>query len=129
MALSDKLILAIDDEESILLLLRKRLESAGYTVDTANNGRDGLLKARTIRPSLIILDIMLPGIDGYKICQMLKFDENFSDIPIILLTARNQEQDKITGMKTGANLYITKSFSPEFWDNLLKNIQNLLTAI
>ena len=119
-------ILVVDDEESIVDLLSLRLTKAGYEVETAENGMDGLNKARTAAHDLIILDIMLPGINGYKVCQMLKFDENFRHIPIILLTAKNQDEDRDMGMKTGADLYLVKSIGEEFWQSLLENVQQLL---
>jgi DNA-binding response OmpR family regulator len=121
-----KLILLIDDEESILLLLKRRLEKAGFSVETSKNGQDGLNKARTIKPDLIILDIMLPIMDGYKICQMLKFDENYKKIPIILLSARNQEEDRAIGLQTGADFYLAKSSATDFWQDLLAKITQLL---
>lgn len=126
MATPQKTILVIDDEESIRAILTKKLEIAGFKVETANNGKEGLEKARTIKPDLMILDIMLPIIDGYKICQMLKFDENYQDIPVILLSAKSQEEDKTLGLKTGADLYISKMSSPDFWKELIENIHKLI---
>ncbi|MDP2921849.1 MAG: response regulator [Candidatus Omnitrophota bacterium] len=119
-----KRILVVDDEKDILDTLRIRLEANGYEVVTACDGQDGLDKAKTVSPDLIILDLMLPKIDGYKVCRMLKFDEKYKHIPIILFTARAQDDDKKTGMEVGANAYITKPFEAPV---LLAKIKELLT--
>jgi DNA-binding response OmpR family regulator len=122
----NKLILIVDDEDTILFILKRKLEQCGFVVETAQNGQEGLDKARSLNPDLIILDVMLPGIDGYKICQMLKFDEDYSEIPIILLTARNQEEDRKMGLQTGANRYLTKTSASDFWENLIENVNELI---
>ena len=122
--MSKKLILLVDDEETILMLNEHRLRQAGYEVETASDGSEGLQKARALHPAVIVLDVMLPKLDGYKVCQMLKFDENYRDIPIILLTAMNLDQDKQTGLQTGADIYMVKtdidgkSFSHELVDQI-----------
>jgi len=105
--------------------LIKRLTK--FTIEVAQDGTEGLQKARTVNPDLIILDIMLPGIDGFKVCQMLKFDERFKEIPIIMLSARQQEEDKKTGLATGANVYITKMGTTDFWTDLGDTIKQLLS--
>jgi DNA-binding response OmpR family regulator len=119
-------ILIIDDEESAIALIGSKLSEAGYEVSSANDGFAGLEQARKSKPDLIILDIMLPGLGGYKVCQMLKFDENYKAIPIILLSARNNEEDRKMGLQTGANLYLTKNTTKSFWDNLVSNIDTLI---
>ncbi len=116
-------ILLVDDEEDILALVRVRLEANNYEVITAKDGQDGLSLARSIKPNLIVLDLMLPKIDGYKVCRILKFDSRYKDIPIILFTARSKEEDKKTGFITGADAYITKPFEPKA---LLSKIKELL---
>jgi len=121
-----KTILIIDGEESVLSLLTKKLKKADYNIITAKNGRDGLNLARTSNPDLIILDIILPVIDGYKVCQMLKFDENYNNIPIILLSASSLPENQELGYKTGAELYIVKSSAIELFPELLENIKKLL---
>jgi DNA-binding response OmpR family regulator len=92
-------------------------------VITASDGQEGLDKARLEKPDLIILDLMLPKIDGYKVCRMLKFDEKFKQIPIILFTARAQESDIKLGKEVGADAYVTKPFEPAI---LLTKIKELI---
>ncbi len=106
----NKKILVVDDEPDVLALLTLMIKSQGYNVITASDGQEALEKARKEAPNLILLDVMLPKMDGYKVARMLKFDENFSHIPIILLTAKIQEKDKQTGLEMGANDYMTKPF-------------------
>lgn len=103
-------ILIIDDEVDLVETIRFPLELEGYQIIVAYNGEEGLQLARKEKPDLIILDLMLPKIDGYKICRFLKFDEKYKHIPIIMLTARSQEKDRLLGKETGADEYITKPF-------------------
>ena len=103
-------ILVVDDEPELIQALRIRLEASGYEVITAADGQEGLQKAREEAPNLIILDVMLPKVDGYKVCRLLKFDERFRKIPIMMLTARAQDSDVATGMATGADKYMVKPF-------------------
>ena len=119
-----KRILLIEDEKDMAYAVTLQLEAKGYEVITAFDGRDGLDKARTKKPDLIILDLMLPKIDGYKVCRMLKFDNKYQNIPIILFTARAQDSDKKIGRDVGADAYITKPFEPSV---LLDKIRELLT--
>jgi len=109
----NKKILIVDDEVDLVETVRFPLEEEGFTVLVSYNGEDALDKARKEKPDLILLDIMLPKLDGYKVCRLLKFDEQYKHIPILMLTARTQEKDKIIGMETGANGYITKPFEME----------------
>ncbi|MDD5432124.1 MAG: response regulator [Candidatus Omnitrophica bacterium] len=118
-----KRILVVDDESQLVELIQMRLEANGFEVITAYNGQEALDKARQEKPDLIILDLMLPKIDGYKVCRMLKFDEKYKNIPVILFTARAQEDDIILGQKVGGDAYITKPFDP---DALLAKIKELL---
>ncbi|PIV39513.1 MAG: two-component system response regulator [Candidatus Omnitrophica bacterium CG02_land_8_20_14_3_00__42_8] len=118
-----KRILLVEDEKDMVYAVTLQLEAKGYEVITASDGRDGLDKARTKKPDLIILDLMLPKIDGYKVCRMLKFDNKYKNIPIILFTARAQGSDKKIGKEVGANAYITKPFEPGV---LLDKIRELL---
>src|SRR3990172_10387272 len=108
--MSSKKILLVDDEVDLVETVRFSLEGEGYQVLVSFNGEDALNKARTEKPDLILLDIMLPKLDGYKVCRLLKFDERYRNIPIIMLTARAQEKDKIISLETGADEYITKPF-------------------
>jgi DNA-binding response OmpR family regulator len=105
-----KKILVVDDEPDVASLLTLMLKSQGYAVINAADGQEALEKARGENPDLILLDVMLPRMDGYKVARMLKFDENYSHIPIIMLTAKIQERDKATGLEMGANDYLTKPF-------------------
>jgi len=118
-----KRILIVDDEDDLRSMLKFRLEATGYEVDEAADGQEGLDKARTAWPDLVILDLMLPKIDGFKVCRMLKFDEKHKHKPIIMFTARAQEKDKMIGKEMGADAYITKPFEP---DVLLAKIKALL---
>ena len=108
-----KKILIVDDEQDIVETLKFILEAQGYTCFCAYNGEDGLNKAKEIMPNLIILDVMMPKINGYKISRLLKYDSKYKDIPIIMVTARSQEQDKLIGEETGVNEYISKPFELE----------------
>ena len=97
--MNQKKILVVDDEADLVETLRFPLEMEGYQVLVSYNGEDGLNKARAENPDLIILDLMLPKLDGYKVCRLLKFDERYKHIPILMLTAKTQEKDKILGWK------------------------------
>ncbi len=118
-----KKILVVEDDALIRELDRINLEAAGFEVVLATDGFQGLEMARTENPALIVLDIMLPKMDGFKVCRILKFDDKYKHIPIIMLTARIQEVDKETGFKTGADGYMTKPFEPE---ELIKKINQIL---
>lgn len=122
--MSKKKILIIDDEKDLVKALSIRLESEKYEVDTSFDGFDGLNKARTVRPDLIILDLMLPKINGFKVARLLKFDDNYKHVPIIMLTARTEEEDKELGKKTGCDMYLTK---PHNDNELLEAIGKLVT--
>ena len=102
-------ILVVDDEPEIVMICRDYLAAAGYTVISAENGFDAITSARRHNPDLIVLDLMLPGIDGVDVCRTLRRE---SDTPIIMLTARVEESDKLIGLELGADDYITKPFSP-----------------
>ncbi|MFH1198889.1 MAG: response regulator [Candidatus Omnitrophota bacterium] len=108
-----KCILVIDDEKDLVETVSFRLQAAGYEVVPAYDGQDGLEKARSLKPNLIILDLMLPKMDGYKVCRLLKFDEKYKSIPIIMFTARAQDSDREMGLEVGADAYITKPFESQ----------------
>lgn len=108
-----KKILIVDDEQDIVESLKFVLETSDYTCYCAYNGEDGLRLAKELVPDLIILDVMMPKINGYKISRLLKFDKKYKDIPILMVTARSQEEDKLIGEETGADEYITKPFEME----------------
>jgi DNA-binding response OmpR family regulator len=102
-------ILVVDDEKNIVQLVRLYLGKEGYRVETAGNGREALEKARVVRPDLVLLDLMLPEIDGWEVCRRLRKD---ADLPIIMLTARDDDVDKIVGLELGADDYMVKPFNP-----------------
>jgi len=106
------LILVVDDEISILELLRFNLEQEGYRVLTASDGQQALHDARAEKPDLIILDIMLPGMDGYEVCRVLKAGKETAGIPVLMLSARDEVLEKVVGLELGADDYIAKPFSP-----------------
>jgi two-component system alkaline phosphatase synthesis response regulator PhoP len=109
--MAEEKILVIDDEEHILELIKFNLETNGYKVSIATNGIDALKHARAEAPQLILLDLMLPGMDGYDVCKEIRRDNSISNIPIIMITAKGEELDKILGLELGADDYITKPFS------------------
>jgi DNA-binding response OmpR family regulator len=121
--MTKKKILVVEDEAELTGAIRIRLEQAGYEVLTAYDGQEGLEKARAENPDLIILDLMLPKLDGYKVCRMLKFDEKYRKIPVVMLTARAQEKDEDLGYEVGADAFITKPFK---YQVLLAKITELL---
>lgn len=105
-------ILVVEDESNILELVKYNLEDAGYRVLASSRGDSGLEQARRQKPDLLVLDLMLPGMNGIEITKILKQDEKTAHIPIIILTAKAQEADKIVGLELGADDYMTKPFSP-----------------
>lgn len=104
-------VLIIEDEETLVNNLADKLRAEGFTVVTAMDGETGLDKVRIEIPDLIVLDIMLPGLDGLSICRMVRHDPSTSHIPIIMLTARGTEVDKIVGLESGADDYVVKPFA------------------
>ncbi len=105
-------ILIVEDDRDIVDLLTFNLEEENYETLAALDGREGLAMAYRQQPDLIILDIMLPGIDGFEVCRSLRADKATAHIPIIMLSARSQETDKVVGLELGADDYVTKPFSP-----------------
>jgi len=105
-------ILAVEDEEDLLELVSVNLMKEGFHVTGATSGEEALRLARTLSPDLIVLDLMLPGIDGLDVCRILKHDTTMRHIPIIMLTAKGGEADIVTGLGLGADDYMTKPFSP-----------------
>ena len=121
--MNKKKILVVDDEKDMVYAVKLRLEANDYEVLTAYDGHEALEKSRKENPDLIILDLMLPKVDGYKVCRMLKFDAKYKKIPIIMFTARIGKNDEKIGYEVGANAYLTKPFDPQV---LLKKIKELL---
>ncbi len=103
-------ILVIEDEQSIADVVIYNLQKEGYGVEWERDGRNGLLKAQTLLPDLVVLDLMLPGIDGLQICRLLKGDSRTRQVPVMMLTARSAETDEIVGFNMGADDYVTKPF-------------------
>jgi two-component system phosphate regulon response regulator PhoB len=110
--MSDDRILVVEDEEDILELVRYNLTREGHEVLTAMTGEEGLERARTEKPALILLDLMLPGLDGREVCRRLKQDPDTRHIPVVMVTARGEEADIVAGLELGADDYVTKPFSP-----------------
>lgn len=111
--MAEEKILIIEDDPDILELVQYHLERNGFDVETALDGESGLKKALSIKPSLIVLDLMLPGIDGLTVCQNIRKDPNVGSVSIIILTAKGEESDVIVGLELGADDYVTKPFSPK----------------
>lgn len=105
-------ILVVDDEEDIRELVRYNLTKGGYNVTTATTGEEALRIAREAKPILVVLDIMLPGIDGLEVCRRFKADSALSKIPIVMISALGEEKDVVTGLELGADDYVPKPFSP-----------------
>ena len=102
-------ILVVDDEKNIVELIKLYLEKEGYHVESAYDGAETLAKMKSVQPDLVVLDLMLPEIDGWEVCRRVRGE---SDVPIIMLTARNDDVDKIVGLEMGADDYLTKPFNP-----------------
>jgi two-component system alkaline phosphatase synthesis response regulator PhoP len=119
-------VLVVDDEADLVRILQFGLQSIGYHVETASDGQEALKKAREMKPDIILLDLMLPKLDGYKVCRLLKFDERYKNIPIIILSARTQEGDQLLAMEMGANRFITKPYD---FQEVLGHIEALLKSV
>lgn len=118
-------ILLVDDEPDLVQMISLRLKSVGYEVVTACDGQEALEQVKQTKPDLLILDLMLPKLDGYKVCRLLKFDERTKELPILIFTARAQEQDIKLASECGADAYLTKPFEAKV---LLGKLQELLAA-
>lgn len=118
-----KKILIVDDESDLVETLTFRLEASGYDIVSAHDGQEGLEKARSEKPDLILLDVMMPKVNGFQVCRELKNDEKTKGIKIVILTAKSQESDKFWGKNVGADGYISKPFEAS---ELLAKIEELL---
>lgn len=116
-------VLVVDDEDNIIELIRLGLRYEGFQVETASNGEDGIALAQRIDPDLVILDVMMPGIDGIEVCRRLRNNPTTHDVPILMLTAKDEVGDRILGLQTGADDYLTKPF--DFYE-LLERIKAIL---
>jgi DNA-binding response OmpR family regulator len=121
-----KKILVVDDDPDVVELICFNLKKSGFSIGTAGDGIDALKKARSLMPDLILLDLMLPGLDGFAICEILRRDAATASIPIIMLTALSSELSRLAGMDCGANDYLTKPFSPRL---LVARVETLLRQI
>ncbi len=110
--MTKKKVLIVDDEPHIVELVRVCLEDTDYEIVEAYDGQEALDVAQREKPDLILLDIMLPKMDGYEVCRKLKSSDDTKDIPVVMLTAKGQEVDKVKGFQAGADSYMTKPFSP-----------------
>jgi DNA-binding response OmpR family regulator len=119
-------ILVIDDDRIVRMLLQSTLSQRGFDVCTAEDGQEGLEKAKTEKPDLIVLDLMLPKIGGYKVCGLLKKDARYAKTPVILFTEKAHEKDVKLAEEVGADAYITKPFKPEV---LLSKIEELISEL
>ena len=120
--MSKETILIVDDEESILKLIKYNLENEGYGVISVTSGEEALAKAFEVIPELIVLDLMLPGLSGIEVCKLLARDDRTSLIPVLMLTARSEDSDIIAGLEAGADDYITKPFSPKILIARIKTV-------
>jgi len=118
-----KKILIVDDDADLVELLCFNLKKAGFSIGTASDGVEALKKARTIQPDLILLDLMLPELDGFAVCEILRRDSLTASIPIIMVTALSGELGRLAGLDCGANGYVRKPFSPKA---LVSKVESLL---
>ena len=118
-----KTIFSIEDEESLVSLLEYNITSAGYKFEHSMNGYEGMMKIQKVKPDLILLDWMLPDISGIEICKFIRSNKELQRIPVIMLTAKGEEDDLISGFDTGADDYLVKPFSPK---ELIARIKALL---
>ena len=116
-------ILVIEDEEAIRNILRVQLESAGFAVETADDGASGLVRAGTLQPDLVLLDVMIPGRDGYAVCQEIRANPAWRDMRIVMLTAKGGDIQREKGLSLGADEYVTKPFSTR---DLVDRIRRML---
>ena len=117
-------ILVVDDEPDVLLLCRVNLEFEGYDVIEAHDGEEAIRKVVEEHPSLVLLDVMMPGLDGWKVLEMLKDNKATQEIPVIMLTAKVREIDQIQGLSEGAADYVTKPFNPLALSRTVKDVLN-----
>jgi DNA-binding response OmpR family regulator len=118
----NKRVLVVDDEPDAVELVAFNLKAAGFDVISAEDGEVALTKARKFSPDLIILDVMLPSVDGLEVCKILRRDPATSELPIIMLTAKAGEIDRVLGLELGADDYVTKPFSPRRSQNSFSSL-------
>ena len=129
------MILVVDDDVIVRLMVRETLEEAGFRVEEAEDGEQALSAVKRLRPELVLLDVMMPGMDGYEVCTELKADEKTKDIPVIFLSAKDTDSDVVKGFELGAVDYITKPISREILrvrvhaQTMLKRQRDLLRSL
>jgi two-component system, OmpR family, response regulator len=119
-------ILVVDDDPDQLEVARWSLKKAGFAIGTADNGVDALVKTRSVLPDLIVLDLMLPELNGFDICRTLRKDPATASIPIIMLTGMRSEFSRLAGLESGVNLFLTKPYNP---DELVSKVEEMLKGI
>ena len=119
-----KRILVVEDDRTSQRLTEYTLKQAGYEISIASDGIDGLKRAREDHPDLVLLDIMLPGMDGYEVCHRLRQDPETATLPILMISAKAHQEDKDTGIKVGADVYLTKPVEPS---EILAKVESLLS--
>jgi DNA-binding response OmpR family regulator len=124
--MAKELILLVDNDLDILEVLKRRLISKEFRVETALSGEAALELVKNHKPDLAILDLKLPGMDGYELCRRLKKDRRYRDIPVIMLTVKDQAEDKLQGIEAGVDVYLTK---PYVSDRLLREIERQLLLV
>lgn len=117
-----KKILIVDDDPCSLEIMTKMLGAAGFEVFTAANGQEGYSAAKKLRPDLIILDVMMPKMDGYEVCRLLKFDKEYSAIPVVFLTSRAQSVDRAIAAKVGADHFVNKPVNRQEMLDMIKGL-------
>ena len=117
-----KKILIVDDEPNVVTLCEARLKASGYDVVVAYDGQQGLDKIKEEKPDLIILDHMMPNLDGFKVCEILKSSEEYKHIPVVMLTASGQASEIETGLQKGVSAYVTKPFKAEVLLGIIKGL-------
>jgi len=122
---SAKKILIVDDDAFIRRPLEFILREEGFLPVTAVDGEDGLAKLESVRPDLIVLDVMMPGMDGFDVCRHVRTDPRFASIPVVLLTAKGQESDRERGLAAGATLFMSKPYSPS---EMVRRVREILFA-
>ena len=118
-----KKILVVDDDAELVELVSFNLKQAGYSIGTVSNGMDAIKKARSLAPDLIVLDVMMPELDGFAVCEILRRDSATATLPILMLTALSSELGRVAGLGSGASDFLTKPFSPRL---LVQRIDELL---
>jgi CheY-like chemotaxis protein len=118
--MENKKVLVIEDDSSIVVFVVDNLEYMGFEVSIARNGKEGLAKVQSLLPDLVILDVMMPEMDGFEVCQKIKANENTKNIPILMLTAKGQIQDKVMGFNVGADDYLPKPYEKEEFESRVK---------